>query len=90
MVTVLLSVLEAAFEILIPLCMAGLIDEGVDMGDMAAVWKFGVVILALAAMQLLTGMLSAQVAAQDPRGFFSQSETGYVRQCADLRFFQYR
>lgn len=67
--TVLLSVLEAAFEILIPLSMAGLIDEGVDMGDMAAVWKFGVVILALAAMQLLTGILSAHVAARTSVGF---------------------
>ena len=30
--TIILSVLEAAFEILIPLCMAELIDEGIDMG----------------------------------------------------------
>lgn len=36
--TILLSILEAAFEILIPLRMADLIDQGIDLGDMAAVW----------------------------------------------------
>lgn len=40
--TILLSILEAAFEILIPLRMADLIDQGIDLGDMAAVWKFGI------------------------------------------------
>ena len=34
--TILLSILEAAFEILIPLRMADLIDQGIDLGDMAA------------------------------------------------------
>ena len=43
--TILLSILEAAFEILIPLRMADLIDQGIDLGDMAAVWKFGIAIL---------------------------------------------
>ena len=36
--TILLSILEAAFEILIPLRMADLIDQGIDLGNMAAVW----------------------------------------------------
>lgn len=63
-VTVMLSVLEAAFEILIPLGMAELIDKGIDLGDMAAVWKFGIAILIFAAMQLITGILSAHLAAQ--------------------------
>lgn len=62
--TILLSVLEAAFEILIPLRMADLIDQGIDLGDMAAVWKFGIAILILAALQLLTGVLSAHIAAK--------------------------
>lgn len=68
-ITICLSILEAAFEILIPLCMADLIDLGIDPGDMAAVWKFGIVILSSAALQLLTGMLSAHVAAKTSVGF---------------------
>lgn len=54
--TILLSILEAAFEILIPLCMAELIDKGIDRGTMPAVWKFGMILLIFAAMQLLTGL----------------------------------
>ena len=67
--TICLSILEAAFEILIPLCMADLIDKGIDRGDMGAVWKFGVVILISAMLQLVTGMLSAHVAAKTAVGF---------------------
>lgn len=67
--TILLSILEAAFEILIPLRMADLIDQGIDLGDMAAVWKFGIAILFFAALQLLTGVLSAHIAAKTSVGF---------------------
>ena len=67
--TILLSILEAAFEILIPLRMADLIDQGIDLGDMAAVWKFGNAILIFAALQLLTGVLSAHIAAKTSVGF---------------------
>lgn len=67
--TILLSILEAAFEILIPLRMADLIDQGIDSGNMAAVWKFGIAILIFAALQLLTGVLSAHIAAKTSVGF---------------------
>ena len=67
--TILLSILEAAFEILIPLRMADLIDQGIDLGDMAAVWKFGIAILIFAALQLLTGVLSSHIAAKTSVGF---------------------
>ena len=67
--TILLSILEAAFEILIPLLMTDLIDQGIDLGDMAAVWKFGIAILVFAALQLLTGVLSAHIAAKTSVGF---------------------
>ena len=67
--TILLSILEAAFEILIPLRMADLIDQGIDLGDMAAVWKFGIAILIFAALQLLTGVLSAHIASKTSVGF---------------------
>lgn len=69
LLTILLSILEAAFEILIPLLMADLIDQGIDLGDMAAVWKFGIAILVFAALQLLTGVLSAHIAAKTSVGF---------------------
>lgn len=67
--TILLSVLEAAFEILIPLRMADLIDQGIEPGEMATVWKLGTIILVFAVLQLLTGVLSAHVAAKTSVGF---------------------
>lgn len=72
--TILLSVLEAAFEITIPLCMAKVIDEGIDLGNMNAVWKYGMILLAFALFQLITGVLSAHIAARSSVGF-----------CANLR-----
>lgn len=72
--TILLSVLEAAFEITIPLCMAKVIDEGIDIGNMSAVWKYGIILLIFALFQLITGVLSAHIAARTAVGF-----------CANLR-----
>lgn len=72
--TILLSILEAAFEIAIPLCMAKVIDKGIDLGNMNAVWKYGIILLILALFQLATGVLSAHIAARSSVGF-----------CANLR-----
>ena len=73
-ITILLSILEAAFEITIPLCMARVIDEGIDLGNMNAVWKYGIILLIFALFQLVTGALSAHIAARTSVGF-----------CANLR-----
>ncbi len=67
--TIILSILEAAFEILIPLCMADLIDKGIDLGQMRVVWKYGIALLLFAVLQLITGVLSARVAAKTSVGF---------------------
>ncbi|MGN1103239.1 MAG: ABC transporter transmembrane domain-containing protein, partial [Candidatus Coproplasma sp.] len=67
--TILLSIIEAAFEILIPLCMAELIDKGIDLGNMSAVWKYGIALLIFAILQLASGILSAHIAAKTSVGF---------------------
>lgn len=68
-ITIILSILEAAFEILIPLCMAKVIDDGIDVGNMSAVWKYGIFLLIFAFFQLVTGVLSAHIAARTSVGF---------------------
>lgn len=68
-ITILLSVFEAAFEIFIPLCMAKVIDEGIDLGNMSAVWKYGIILLVFAFFQLVTGVLSAHIGARASVGF---------------------
>ncbi|MGN1019514.1 MAG: ABC transporter ATP-binding protein [Aristaeellaceae bacterium] len=67
--TVLLSVLEVLFDILIPLCMANLIDFGVEAGSMAAVGKWGLLLTVCAMLQLTTGVLSARLCAKASAGF---------------------
>ncbi len=49
--------------------MADMIDQGIEPGDMGAVWKFGVALLIFAALQLFTGVLSAHIAARTSVGF---------------------
>lgn len=84
-ITIFLSILEVAFEILIPLCMAELIDQGIDLGQMRAVWKFGIALLIFALLQLVTGIYRLKNIGRICR----KSAAGYVRQCADLCLFQY-
>ena len=67
--TVMLSILEVVFEIIIPLCMSELIDVGIDMGNMGQVWRYGIALLCFALMQLLTGVVSAHLAAKASAGF---------------------
>lgn len=69
LLTIMLSVLEVGFEILIPLCMAEVIDKGIEHGNMSAVWRYGIALLLFAALQLITGVLSAQIAAKTSVGF---------------------
>ena len=67
--TVFLSIFEVVFEIVIPLCMADLIDYGVEGGTMGKVWKYGIALLLFAILQLLTGIWSAHAAAKASAGF---------------------
>ncbi len=67
--TVFLSIFEVVFEIVIPLCMAALIDYGIEGGTMGKVWKYGIALLLFALLQLLTGIWSAHAAAKASAGF---------------------
>ena len=67
--TICLSILEAAFEIIIPLCMSGLIDYGIDMGNMQMVWKYGLILIAFALLQFTTGIASAKICSKVSAGF---------------------
>lgn len=66
--TIFLSILEVGFEILIPLCMADLIDKGIELGNMSAVRKYGIALLLFAAFQLFTGVMSAHISAKTSVG----------------------
>ena len=63
------SGIEVIFEIVIRLCMSNLIDNGIEKSNMSMVWKFGILLLVFALLQLATGMLSAYTAAKAATGF---------------------
>jgi ATP-binding cassette subfamily B protein len=77
--TMILSVAEVVFEILIPLCMSDLIDYGITGGNMSAVWKYGIAILILSILEFFVGKTAATSAAKAATGF-----------CANLREDMYR
>ena len=66
---VLLTITEVVFEIIIPSCMAYLIDFGIEAGAMQTVFKYGAALLVFALMQLSTGVFSAVTAAKASAGF---------------------
>ena len=70
-ITICLSALEVVFEIVIPTAMSWLIDYGINAGDTAMVWRYGGMLILFAAMQLITGMLAARLAARSSAGFAS-------------------
>ena len=39
--TIFFSAFEVVFEIVIPLCMSGLIDNGIEGGVISMIWKYG-------------------------------------------------
>ena len=68
-VTMVMAILEVAFEIIIPLCMAELIDLGVEKGEMNVVMKYGIALIFFAILELMAGMLAAGTAAKASAGF---------------------
>ncbi len=68
-ITVILAMFEVIFEIVIPLCMAELIDLGVEKGEMNVVIKYGIALAIFAVLELITGVLSAKTAARASAGF---------------------
>ena len=67
--TPLFVMLEVLFEVMIPLIMAGLIDQGIDAGDMGVILRLGMLLLASALIALTFGALSGRNAAIASAGF---------------------
>jgi ATP-binding cassette subfamily B protein len=61
--------LEVIMEVVIPLLMAKLIDDGIDCGDFHAIVVTGSVLVVMVLMSLLFGVLSGKFAADASAGF---------------------
>ena len=60
---------EVIFEMLIPLLMASIIDQGVEKGDMNAIISIGIRMLLMAVGGLACGVLGGRLAARASAGF---------------------
>ena len=67
--TPIFSALEAIMDVLLPLLMAFIIDEGISKGDMGAILRYGLLTFLVATIALLLGILAGHFAAEASSGF---------------------
>ena len=81
----LLVVVESAFEMVIPILMSNIIDEGVARADVPRILQIGVEMAVCALLALITGLLYARYAARASYGFgarIRQAEYAKVQEYA--------
>ena len=62
---------EVIMEVIIPLLMASLIDNGIDPGSMSYILKMGILLIIACGISLIFGMLSSKYATYASSGFAS-------------------
>ena len=67
--TPLFMLLEVAMEMIIPLMMASIIDEGVNRGDMHHIFVIGAYMILAALIGLWAGMMGGKYGARASAGF---------------------
>ncbi len=67
--TPLFMILEVAMEMCVPFLMASIIDNGVDKGDMAHIYKVGAIMIVAAGVGLFAGLMGGRLGAKASTGF---------------------
>lgn len=78
--------LEVVMEVVIPLLMASLIDNGIGPGRMDVVARLGIILVVSALMSLSFGVLAGRFAAQASAGFASNLRKGMYYKIQDYSF----
>lgn len=68
-ITPFITGLEVVMEMLLPLIMASIIDDGIEKGNMQHVFLCGIIMLVLASLCLTLGILVGRLAAEASTGF---------------------
>ena len=79
-------IVEVVMEVLIPMEMGSLVDEGIAVGNMNAVWTHGGIMLAYALAALISGALSARFAAVASMGFAKNLRTSMFEKIQHFSF----
>ena len=82
----LFKLLEAGFELLVPLVMANIIDRGIADKDMGYIGKMGACLLALAAVGLVAAITAQFFAAKAAVGFSAKVRQALFDHIQDLNF----
>ena len=82
----LLVVVESAFEMVIPILMSDIIDQGVSHGDVREIMWTGVEMAVCAVLALITGLLYARYAARASYGFGARIRQAEYAKVQDYAF----
>lgn len=82
----LFKLLEAFFELLVPLVMANIIDIGIENSDLGYIGKMGLCLFALAAVGLITSVTAQFFAAKAAVGFSSKLRQALFDHIQELDF----
>lgn len=63
------TILEVIMEVLLPFITAMIIDKGLQQSDMGTVWRYGILMLVMAAASLFSGAMAGKYAASASSGF---------------------
>ena len=77
---------EAVLEIAVPLVMASIIDDGIEAGNIGHVYRYGALMVGLAALGLLAGILAGTTAATASSGFAANLRAAMFRNIQDFSF----
>lgn len=78
--------LEACFELVVPLVMAGIIDTGIKNADTAYIYKMGGLMVFLGLLGLACSLTAQYFAAKASMGFGTALRTAFFRHVADLSY----
>lgn len=77
---------EVVMEIIIPLLMATLIDQGINQGNMGIIWKIGLILILITALSLTSGALAGVFAARSSAGFAANLRHDIYYRIQDFSF----
>ena len=78
--------LEVILDVLVPFIMGDMIDYGIEVGNMAVVAKYGVVLVAMALVALLCGVLAGRYCADASAGFAANLRRGLFNRVQEFSF----
>jgi len=84
--TPLLTAAEVLVDVMVPYVTAGLIDYGLNAGNLPNVYRYGALMLGLSLLSLFFGIVSARAAAYSSSGFAANLRTAMFRNIQTYSF----